>query len=156
MSAGGLLTLGLLCPVGLGLGLAALGKRPRGFAVGGVAVGLAGTLLAALWGAGVAKRLLDEVNASRSTVTLVEAMHRIELQRPKLGRRPTRTEGQEAIADLEDAWGRAYRYLELDGSYYGTGEYYRLGSAGPDGKFDTKDDIAITGSISNPMTLGGR
>ncbi|MBY0307701.1 MAG: DUF4190 domain-containing protein, partial [Phycisphaerales bacterium] len=35
---------GVLCPVGLVLSLFALGKRPRGFAVAGVVVGLLGTI----------------------------------------------------------------------------------------------------------------
>lgn len=35
-----------------------------------------------------------------------------------------------------DGWGRAYRYERL------SDESFRLASAGPDGKFDTADDIA--------------
>lgn len=156
LSAGGLLTLGVLCPIGLGLGIAALPNRPRGFAVAGIAVGVGGTVLAAFWGAGIAMRLVDRLNASRSCPTLFEAIRIIEQQRPKLGRRPTTEEGQAAISRLRDAWGKSFLYYTVDGATYGTGDCFKLGSAGPDGVFHTSDDMWVTGSISHPVIPDGR
>jgi hypothetical protein len=155
-SVGGLLTLGLLCPIGLIMGICALGRPPRGFARAAVAVGMAGTLLGVFWGAGAVAGFVDRINNARSAATLVEAIQAIERERPRLGRRPTDAEGAAAIEHLHDAWGNAYRYRVLDGGNYGTGEYYTLASAGSDGMFDTKDDLPVTASISRPFFTDGR
>ena len=42
---------------------------------------------------------------------------------------------QPAVASLVDAWGRKFRYEKLSDSTF------RLRSAGPDGEFETEDDL---------------
>ena len=148
-------TCGLLSPIGLILSLIALRKQPRGLAIAGVIIGAVGSLwflvallifgfmvmgLLAIAGAGVAMTLPNIQTAGN----MLEMRSEINEYHSTLGKLPESVDAITTIKpDLKlDAWNHPIRY-EITGS-----TTYELRSAGPDGAWNTADDIKL------PFTAG--
>jgi hypothetical protein len=136
----GLATCGLLSPLGLVMSFLALGKKPRGAAAAGVILGLIGSLWIGMLGASAISAAMHaaaraEHQRARATQNvLVQAQGVIERHRSETGRLPEGIEGNKLVLSFTDVWNNAVRY---DGDDNG----YAIRSAGPDGKFDTPDDL---------------
>lgn len=148
-------TCGLLSPIGLLLSLIALRKQPRGLAIAGTIIGAVGSIwmlfallvfgvmimgLLAVAGAGVAMTLPNIQTAGN----MLEMRTEINEYHATLGSLP---ESVDTITTLKpdlklDAWNNSIRY-EITGP-----NRYELSSAGPDGTWDTADDINL------PFTAG--
>lgn len=141
-----LLTCGVLCPLGLLISFFGLFKAPRGMAIAGTIIGLIGTGFLAIvfltMGAsvfalvGFGKMLTDEV-VTRDAI--VQARRKIEQHQVEQGALPDGVQGNKLILDFKDAWKHELRY---DGEEGNSGKFV-IRSAGPDGKFDTADDIKV-------------
>lgn len=144
----GLVSCGLLSPVGLLLAVPALFIRPRAFAVAGLVVGAFGTfwlLIAAFFRATILGLLaiavsaagMEHVDANLELARLKTEIRRYQRRHgalpPTLGAIPRL--GREARLD---PWDREYRYTV--GS---DGRSYSLSSDGPDGLPGTEDDIRL-------------
>jgi len=140
----GLLSCGLIAPLGLLLSFIALFKRPRGFAIAGFILGVLGSLwvvvIVLVIGLGT---VVAAVGASSFEVAFDQAMiaHQVETYRQNNGHLPS-TLGILGLDQetLDDPWGKPYRYTP-DAS--GTG--YSLSSDGADGVEGTADDITHGG-----------
>ncbi len=150
-----LTTCGLLSPIGLIFSLIALRKEPRGLAIAGTIIGAFGSIgfiifflifgfmlmgLLAVAGAGVALTLPNIQTAGN----MLEMHNQIDQYHSTLGSLP---ESVDTITTLKpdlklDAWNNPIRY-EITGT-----NSYELQSAGPDGKWNTADDIEL------PFTAG--
>ena len=123
----------VLCPVGLILSLIALGKQPKGFAIAGTVIGGLGTVLLGVFAFLLVStpEIMDGISTG---ITIAEGHTIIEEHRDDNDALPGEDEGNALIEHLEDGWGNPLRY-ELNG------DAYVIRSAGPDGEFDTPDDI---------------
>ncbi len=149
----GLLTGGLLCPMGLLISLIALGRRPKGFAIAGVIIGLLGTCggvillviacLAVLGMLGMVAMAVLASDPERLEVTsdMVAMTVVVQQYRNERGDLPEDLDAVE-LDDLRrmDPWGNAYSYRLLPRTEMG----YDIVSAGKDGQFDTEDDLMLT------------
>ncbi len=147
------LTGGLLCPIGLILSLAAIGKQPRGFAIAGLIIGLIGTcggvlvllvfgavILAALGVATVAAIAFSEPQKLEVTSDMVTIAMAVEHYRDKNNYLPATLEMLALEQDkLVDPWGQKYRYVQEDPK-----EKFDLVTAGEDKLWDTKDDVRLS------------
>lgn len=140
---------GLICPIGLILSLVALGKRPRGFAIAGLVLGILGSLwifvlfffiglgaLLALVGLGLAAAIA--VVASQIGENGVHIYKDIDHYYDANGRAPAvlTDMGTYTPAELEDSWGTPIRYeVSPDG------QEIWLRSDGRDKAQGTGDDI---------------
>jgi hypothetical protein len=142
----GLLSCGLLSPLGLVFSFAGMFKRPRGLAIAGLILGLVGCLwvvvtvvvigLAAIFSClSVAVPAHARAGHVMTQAAITAAEARIEEFRAEHNGLPSEDEGQDLIAGAKDAWGRALRYER-----YGRDDF-EVRSAGPDGRFDTPDDV---------------
>ncbi|HVS72171.1 MAG TPA: DUF4190 domain-containing protein [Phycisphaerae bacterium] len=141
----GIVTCGLLCPIGLILSFIALFRRPRGFAVAGFIIGIVGTLIPLviflIWGAavfaifGLAVAASGGLQTLQSMTTAETRIHTAYAEHTSL---PTDDDGDALIDDLPDQWHHTLRYHRLSPTRY------ELRSAGADGTFDTPDDITKT------------
>jgi hypothetical protein len=151
----GLVTCGVLSPIGLLLSLIGLMKPPRGFAVAGAIIGAVGSIwmaiagfaivMAALGIGAAAKQVADYVAAHQSAR---QAYLQIEQQRTQTGSVPTSAAANAIAAKFTDPWGMALR-AEV------SGEEIIVRSAGRDKKFDTSDDIRFSESelqMTTPST----
>lgn len=141
----GVLSCGLFAPVGLALSIPAMFRQPRGFALAGLILGIAGSLwlLAAfvLFG-GVLAVLVAllavlgvQFAAYGEMARITVAIERYEQRAGSLPADLSAVAGLDHD-DLTDPWGHAYRYvLGADG------KSYELRSDGPDGKPGTVDDV---------------
>lgn len=139
---------GFLSPVGLVMSLIALGRRPKGFAIAGVVLGVIGsiwffllvfvigigTVLAAV-GIGVAV-----IAAARMGENAVKLNQAIEEYHKQNGRVPAALTDLASMQTetLQDPWGTPFRYEVTEG---GAGFYLR--SDGPDRAPGTSDDIEL-------------
>ena len=138
-------TCGVLSVVGLLMSAIALLRPPRGFAIAGTVVGLLGVLLV---GGG-----LFAINQSFSQFgyTISDIWKLAELQTPaskaatnitqhysQQNALPANAKGQSLIAGTADPWGHDLRYQRVDQ------RTFELISLGPDGKYDTSDDVIFT------------
>ncbi|MBW3599526.1 MAG: hypothetical protein KY475_19915 [Planctomycetes bacterium] len=137
----GLVTCGLLSPVGLFLSFAALGKKPRGAAMAGLLIGLLGSLWIAFLGSlavggAMSAAALEQARlAKRTEISMVQAEGEVMSYKADVGRLPEGIEGNKLVLQYTDAWQNPLRYdLEDDGRF-------AIRSAGPDTEFDTKDDL---------------
>ena len=149
----GLFTGGLLCPIGLLISLIALGRRPRGFAIAGVIVGLLGScgglilivffsslVLAMLAAIGLAVAMSDPQRLEITTDMVTTAAA---VQQYQQGNRTLPASLD--LLDLEDSvrtdpWGNQYEYHFSDATDMG----FDLISAGEDGQFGTDDDASLS------------
>jgi type II secretory pathway pseudopilin PulG len=136
------LCLGVLSPVGLLLSLFAVFKKPRGFAVAGVVLGLIGTIMLVVVTGGLvlmtlgvrsAVQNIETRQTARSAYEAIEA-HRAEYD----GTLPGADFGTALIDGKRDAWQTPLRYVPSADT-----TTYAIQSAGPDTVFDTRDDIVM-------------
>lgn len=146
VSLASLLTCGLASPVGLLLSLGALGKRPRGLALAGVLIStaqvalLAGAVLLAVWtGQAVQENYENVAKTEQTRQALVEARQVVRQHVGAHEQLPGELEGNKLVVPFEDGWGEALRF-----EYRGEG--YLIRSAGPDGDFETADDLTLSNS----------
>ena len=147
-----LVTGGLLCPIGLILSIAALGRQPRGFAIAGLILGLLGTcggilvvvllggaILAALGIAAVAFMYTqgEKLELSSDMVTIGAAVQKY---RDEFNYLPA---GLEVLSidesRLIDPWGKRYDYEKIDPQ-----RKFDIVSAGKDKMFGTEDDVRLS------------
>ena len=149
----GLFVGGLLCPIGLLLSLIALGRRPRGFAIAGVIVGLLGSCgglivaaavfsvaLAGAAAVGLAVLLANPVRLEISTdfVTIASVVQQYRQENRVL---PASLDELDLEVSVHtDPWGNQYQYHFTDTEDLG----FDLISAGEDGEFGTEDDAALS------------
>jgi len=143
----GIISCGLLSPIGMVMSFFALFRRPREFAIAGFIVGLAGSFWIIVWTVIVAvfvgfAALFAVVSAGGGFETLKdvwqihEAVVEYENTNSVL---PGSLDQVNLTPDqLTDAWGRPYEYTP-DLLHHS----YKLISAGPDGTIGTRDDITV-------------
>jgi hypothetical protein len=145
-------TLGILCPVGLILSLIGLGRKPRGFAVAGVVLGLIGTcgglllllvggaaILAAL-GIAAATIALSEPEKMEITTDMANMALSIKAYERQNRSLPATLDELDVRPTIRtDPWGNAYEYHLLDEP-----PGFDLVSAGKDQTFGTIDDARFT------------
>ncbi len=148
----GLLSCGLLSPIGLIMSFVALFKRPRGFALAGLVLGLVGSawvIIAIVFGlfavvlAGVGiKAAAVMMEADRAQAQLHKVHDAIVAYERDAGRLPSTLDLLPGVlpGDLADPWGTTIRYQP------GEGASFTLTSDGPDRKGGTPDDIAFDAS----------
>lgn len=135
----GLVTCGLLAPVGLILSGIALFKAPRGFAIAGTVISLIGSVFLAFWGFVIVMGVLglQAAGGALSTVAvLAEARQAVEGERRASGTTDVLDDarGNEIASRFTDGWGQPLRYERQ-------GDTFRILSAGPDKTFGTADDL---------------
>lgn len=142
---------GLLSPIGLVLSLIALNKRPRGFAVAGVVIGLIGScgVIAAmlffggaiLLALGIAAVALSHSEQIQLTYDFAQTAIAIKEYENENGVLPATL----AVLGLPqeqliDPWGTRYAYHFSDSDEAG----FDLISAGADREFETEDDVLLS------------
>lgn len=137
----GIVSCGLLSPIGLLISLVALIWPPRGFAIAGAIIGLLGSIWFVVVGmtmvlafAGFGAMAGIAIDMAETQTAVEQAVVRIEASRAEAGALPDNADGQALIDDLRDGWDRGLRYVLIEGTY-------RIVSSGPDGTFDTADDL---------------
>lgn len=137
-------TCGLLSPIGLLMSFVAVFKRPRGFALAGLIIGLVGSIwaiiavfviglgaLAAMVGIGVAPK---HVQAFGDMQTLDQAVRSHMSSGSAL---PADFKGLTGAAGhTTDPWGNSYRIIKKDNGKFD------IVSDGPDGEPSTSDDLS--------------
>jgi hypothetical protein len=138
----GICTFGLLSPLALLLSLIGLRKSPRGFALTGTLLGGLGTgfwalLFYAVLSAGHADRRHARIEKERRTTfeVIEKVNHDVnEFIIKNEGALPDAIEGNRFAVQQKDAWG-----LELQ--YAPSKKGFIISSAGPDQRFNTRDDL---------------
>ncbi len=88
------------------------------------------------------QRLVDVEVATQETNDQLDSLKRTLANVAQRRNRPTQTKLKQMIEERKDAWGRLLRYRAGgDGTYV-------IASAGPDGRFDTGDDIVRMGETA--------
>lgn len=136
----GIFTFGLASPIGLGLSLVGMLRRPRGAATVGTILGGLGTAFLLLVGWGVLSSVDAATNArnlARTEDALQAAVVTVESFEHENGHLPEGVDGNKLLinAELNDGWGQSIRYEPLDK------DSFQVRSAGPDETFDTSDDL---------------
>ena len=145
----GIVSCGLLSPIGVILSAIGLRKEPRGFAIAGLVIGLLGSIWLVLGGlalgvmcAGLAAagikvgdlmpygQTIDQMETAQRAVASYVSAHNGELPADM-----ATFLGDQGL-NLADAWKNAIRVERTDGGF-------RVWSAGPDGQFDSKDDVWV-------------
>ncbi len=136
----GIFTFGLASPIGLGLSMLGMARRPRGAATFGVVVGAMGTAFLLLWGgtlvAGVSAAN-HAANVHKTEQSLSAAIATIERYKSDHKALPEDIDGNKLLirAEINDAWGQSLRFDPTGANAY------LIRSTGPDGQFDTGDDL---------------
>ena len=133
----GVFTFGMLSPLGMAVSLLALRRAPRGAALTGAVLGFLGTAVVATAVIGGAVFVDAAAKSNQTEVALQRAAVAVEQYQREHEALPGGIDGNKLLiaAELEDAWGESLRY-EIEGK-----NAYTIRSAGPDGKFDTVDDL---------------
>ncbi len=134
-------TLGLLCPLGLLISLVGMLRAPRGFALAGTMLGLLGTLFWAAIGFGVyssvkhEEQLVRHRHETQQTLAQFTAVEqKLAEYRIEQGRLPKEMEGARIAVRFKDGWDRPLRYEVRKSRII-------IRSGGPDGNFETRDDM---------------
>ncbi|MEQ1903605.1 MAG: hypothetical protein ABL888_05440 [Pirellulaceae bacterium] len=146
-----LFTAGVLSPLALLVCLFGLRKKPRGFAAAGTVVSLLGTALigtiitGAVMSEARHRRHAEQVAIARenqeksaATMKIMEdpAKEMKDWVADHEGYFPDDITGNMLTIKFEDNWGKALRFESDDNLGF-------IRSAGPDGSFDTKDDLTV-------------
>jgi hypothetical protein len=138
----GVLTCGVISPIGLLLSLIGLTKRPRGFAAAGAVLGVVGTIFLIAMGFGIVAGFLG-LKKGLETIAEYEGVRQnaaqpaydaIDKQRQANDALPADAEGNRLVQTYKDTWGTPLKYERV-------GETFALVSAGKDTKFGTEDDL---------------
>ena len=138
----GVVSCGLLSPVGLLLSLIGLSKQPRGFAVAGTILGLLGSIFMVLFGVGIVLGLMGLGAAAKAVKEYADThqqARKVYIQLDQQRQQQGGTLDQKAVSNAAvlhvDPWGTPFRaMLDTAGGIVVT-------SAGRDKKFDTNDDL---------------
>lgn len=137
-------TCGVLSPIGLVLSSMALFRPPRGFAIAGTVLGVLGTVLLSVAVVGLFQfsnvtgiGVLQFPTFAQTSPQMIEATEVIDDYYSQQNALPDEAEGQRLLSGRTDVWGAALRYRRLDANQYA------IVSAGPDGQFDTDDDLSL-------------
>ena len=152
VSLAGWITCGLLCPIGLILSLFALGKRPRGFAIAGVILGLPGVLFLAFFGFVFLMTVLGIGAAATAAAALAQQSAEIASARGEINTAYSQTS---VLPDEATAQALFVTKLEWDGEVVRyireSDTQYTLVAPGIDGAFDTADDFRQTWSVDGSL-----
>lgn len=133
----GLVSCGLISPIGLVLSLVGLGKSPKGFAIAGTVLGILGSLWAFV--------LVFIVRKAQEPLRILPVIMAVQQY---TGRYHTVPKSLDALgvqpSMLTDAWGTQYRLTPS-----ADGRWVELRSAGADRAFDTPDDIVDKTSVDD-------
>ena len=155
----GLLTCGLLSPLGLVTSLVGLVRAPRMWAIWGVVLGVVGTIWFFWYGAtmvlGVrqtpAVRQRVETQRGDATSEFVEQLAGlIRVWHAEQGELPPDEMGQQLLAGRQDLWARTPRYRVL------AADRFEIRSAGPDQQFETDDDVVYEETVAAVAGSGGQ
>jgi hypothetical protein len=140
--SGLIVCLGLTCPIGLVLSVIALTKSPRGYAIAGSIIGALGSVLGVLtvlvFTGVINAGLFGNPYYSYTANEIDSASHDIDNHfRNNKDTLPDQATGDATISFYADEWGGSLKYEPTPGS---TADY-TITSAGPDGVFNTSDDI---------------
>jgi len=157
-SVAGLLTGGLLCPVGLILSLVGLGRPSgRGWAIAGIAIGLLGTCLGVVavfvaatfiaaaiavigTGFGVLALVLTQSEQLEISADMIDIAYSAVVYQDDNGSLPTDLDELELkTPTLTDPWGNAYRYILTEHE-----PGFDVTSWGADGQPATDDDVRLS------------
>jgi len=138
----GLVTCGVLSPIGLLLSLIGLTKRPRGFAIAGSIIGVIGTIFLAVTGVTIvlglmglgaaAKNIAEDLAAHQAAV---QAYSQIQQQQQQAGKTLDTNAASVIASAHKDPWGTPLRAeVAADGTL-------TIITAGRDKTFDTADDV---------------
>jgi len=146
----GIVSCGLLSPIGLVLSIVAMFREPRGFAIAGLVLGLIGSLWAAIVALVIAsvglavfgaifalgfslKPLEAWADGAQITEAVIQHMR-------EHGEAPGSLDELTGLTSstLSDPWGNVYRFEIID-----DGARLRIISDGPDGLPDTEDDFEL-------------
>lgn len=134
-------TFGLLSPLGLLISSLAMYRRPRRLATAGVVLGLLPTLIWGLLVVGTISGVHQQRQRARierqTAITesqLAEAWNAIDAFQREHDRLPSGIEGNKLAVLHEDAWQRPLRYEIYP-------DQIVIRSSGPDGDFESRDDI---------------
>lgn len=146
----GLLTLGILSPLGLVISLAAMFRPPRGFAIAGAVLGILGSLLASAIIA-VVSLTLGLTAAANLVLTSGDFPALFDIAMIQRGIRQHHDEHgalPRALDELSleegaltDSWGARYEYKRTSQGHY------TIESPGRDGLMGTADDIRFAGDV---------
>ena len=156
LSLVGWFSCGFFSPLALILSAVALRREPRGLAIAGLILGILGSawlfigglsFIAAVLGIGVAANFLAA--ELHTDATLTQAASLVFSYQEETGRTPADDAQfakllEDSGLDQLDAWGHSLRYNRL-----AEGDF-EVRSAGPDGKFDTGDDLTLRDSLPMP------
>lgn len=146
----GIITCGLLSPLGLVISLVALVKPPRALAIAGVVLGAIGTVVFFWFGVAAMLNVFDLSNVregveverrdgaqsfAEQTAVVIRNWH------AEQGVLPPVDVGQQLLSGRQDAWARTLRYALLDA------DRFEIRSSGPDQLFGTDDDIVYRESV---------
>lgn len=147
----GLLTCGILSPVGLLLSLAAMFRPPRGFAIAGVMLGILGSLWVATItvvvsltiGLAAAAQVVLGAGDVTALFDIAVIQRAVRQHHQETGALP-RTLDELSLEEgaLTDSWGARYTYTIGPG-----GRSYTIESPGRDGQMGTADDIRFTAHV---------
>jgi len=149
----GLLTGGLLSPVGLVLSLIAVGRQPRGMAIAGIILGLLGTcggiiLVIVILAGGLALALAAVgifafTQSERLELSADMAKIAVQAEDYKRENRGVPPAGLEVLtletSTLTDPWGNRYRYILVNDE-----PGFDVVSDGKDGTAGTPDDVSLS------------
>lgn len=148
----GILTCGILSPVGLMFSFFGLFRRPRGFATAGLVLGLLGSLwilavvAVAIAGATAAASGVSQAAGPMMTQVRLERVEAaLEAYHARAGFVPAYLDQLSGFTgdELEDAWGKALRYSpDLDG------HGFTVASSGPDRIAANEDDIVLRRTLT--------
>jgi hypothetical protein len=149
----GIVSCGVLAPIGLILSLIALTRRPRGFAFAGTVIGLIGCIVLAVWTvsavlglmkvSGGVKQMAEGLQTMGSARKAVE---QIEARRGADGTPLPEADATAIVEAATDAWGTPLRYVADEAAAAAGGATaYTIVSAGRDRQFNTDDDIRMSG-----------
>lgn len=147
----GIVTGGILSPIGLLLSLIALFRPPRGFAIAGLIIGLIGSLVLLVWlfffgMMGFACFHIGKIaaNTAAPMARAEEIINRYSFAHHR--DLPEDPEGNTLITGINDGWGHPLHYHKV------APNSYELRSAGPDGIYDNGDDVVNTETAPPPTT----
>lgn len=146
---GMVLCMGAICPIGAILSFFAVFKKPRGFALAGLIIGVLGTILwAVLWVLLVAS-MNSAWNNTWSNFNIYAAQTEIDGYYFSNNALPDDAKGNQLVAIHTDRWGSPYRYRVVDA------QNYEIISDGQDMQPGTTDDIVQSFPAQSPWGGGG-
>ncbi len=144
---GMVLCMGAICPIGAILSFFAVFKKPRGFALAGLIIGVLGTVLWAVLWVLLVMSMNSAWNSTLANFNIYAAQIEIDNYYYDNNTLPDDATGSQLVGIHSDSWGSPYRYRRIDA------QNYEIISDGADAIPGTGDDIVQ--SYSTPASWGG-